>query len=83
MQNEYLKIEKEVLKALTFSNSDIRRFLVEKNFDNVKIFLRHFEPADLKMLSHIAIQYEEYELCQVIKELLTEEEQQEVNAWYH
>jgi hypothetical protein len=83
MEDEYLKIEQDVLKALTFSNSDIRRFLVEKNFDNVKIFLRHFEHPDLKMLSDIAIQYEEYELCQVIKELLSEEEPQEVNAWYH
>jgi hypothetical protein len=77
MENEYAKIEKEVLKAVTFSNSDIRKFLVAKNFGNVKAFLQPFEPTDLKMLSDIAIQYEKYELCQVVKELLIENEQQE------
>jgi hypothetical protein len=76
MHHEYVITEEEVLKALTFSNSDIRKFLVERSFDNIRVFLRVFEPKDLRMLSDIAIQYEKYELCQVVKELLIEKEQQ-------
>jgi hypothetical protein len=60
----------EVLQALNFSNSKIRTCLNEKNAAEVRTVLIDYSSFDLRMLSEIAIRYEQYEICQTVKEIL-------------
>ncbi len=64
--------EDDVLEALLFSNSEIRRFLREKNIEEMKIILREYDSKDLSMLCEIAITYEEYEICAAARDILQE-----------
>lgn len=61
-----------VLDALNFSNSNIRQYLAQKDIEEMKTILRHFDSLDLHILSSIAIEYEEYEVCQSIKDIFNE-----------
>jgi hypothetical protein len=45
---------------------------MEKNVEGMKIILRDYPANDLNMLSEIAISYEQYEICQAVRDTLKE-----------
>ncbi len=72
------KAAEEVMEALNFSNSKIRDYLIEKNIEEMKIILRSYDPADLNMLSEISLSYEQYEICQAVRDILKEKKIKDV-----
>jgi hypothetical protein len=60
----------DVLEAFNLSNDRMRNFLNEINSEEVKTILTNCSSFDLRMLSDIAILYEQYEICQTVKEIL-------------
>ncbi|WP_018614554.1 hypothetical protein [Segetibacter koreensis] len=62
----------DILETLLFSNSEIRRFLMEKNIEEIKIILSEYESKDLHTLCEAAIKYEEYEICCAVRDIIQE-----------
>ena len=58
--------------ALKFSNPIIRDCLINKDVVAIKQALRTCDSSDLELLFGLAIHYEEYEVCQCIKDIFSD-----------
>jgi hypothetical protein len=60
----------EVLEALNYADGQMRTLLNEINSEEAKTILAEYSSFDLRMLSDIAIRFEQYEVCQSVKDIL-------------
>jgi hypothetical protein len=60
----------EVLEALNYADGEMRTLLNEINSEEAKTILAEYSSFDLRMLSDIAIRFEQYEVCQSVKDIL-------------
>jgi hypothetical protein len=60
----------EVLEALNYADGQMRTLLNEINSEEAKTILAEYSSFDLRMLSDIAMRFEQYEICQSVKDIL-------------
>lgn len=73
MNNASEQTIQEVIEAFSFASSIIMKsYIAKKDIEEMKNFLRDFDSFDLTMLSELAVKYEEYEICQSVRDILQE-----------
>jgi hypothetical protein len=75
-----LTLLKEIIRQLTeldkVVKSKLRVFLKGKNKEEVKDVLRELDRPSLEMLCEMSLPEEDYEICQAVKEVLDEKQEE-------
>lgn len=83
MNNASEQTIQEVIEAFSFASSIIMKsYIAKKDIEEMKNFLRDFDSFDLTMLSELAVKYEEYEICQSVRDILQERSKTDTSCYF-